>query len=539
MKKLVVLLLIITFLVSMLAGCGPKASDAMNEPSQPIEQKVIYALSGEPETLDPTLNIYSRSSKVLQNLFRGLYKLDQNGNTVPAIAEGYEIDATNTIYTFKIRENAKWSDGKPVTAQDFEYAWKRVLDPKTASGASFYLYYIKNGKAYNEEKANPEDVGIKVIDDRTLEVTLENPTPYFLDLLCVTAYFPVRKDIVEGNEFWTKSASTYVCNGPFMLAEIKEKEKYILKKNPYYVDADEVKLETLELLFLESSESELAAYVNDEIHISDNLSPEAEAQFRSSPELFLEPTIGMLYFDINCVKKPFDDIRVRKALSLSINREQIVKNIIQSVDVPAFGFVPFGIPHGVQTDKEYRDVVGNIFTENIDEAKKLLADAGYPDGKGMPKIMITVRTSQETKDIAQALQGMWKQNLGIDSEIQTFESKVYWTELSNGNFDVAYDGWTGDYPDPMTNLDIFETVFNEETNRWSNSEYERLLQENRETADQAKRMENFAKAERILADEMPIIPLYYFNDTYLCKPNVKGVIKNYIGHIILEYAYVE
>jgi oligopeptide transport system substrate-binding protein len=538
MKKLVILLLAVTLVFSTLAGCSSKTPSTASEPAK-VEQKVIYSLSAEPETLDPTLNIYSRSSIVLQNLFRGLYKLDQNGKPVPAIAQSCTIDTTGKVYLFKINPNAKWSDGKPVTAQDFEYSWKRVLDPKTASGAAFYLYYIKNGKAYNEGKAKAEDVGIKVIDDKTLEVTLENPTPYFLELLCVTAYFPVRKDVVEGKEVWTKSPSTYISNGPFMLAELKEKEKYVLKKNPYYVDADKVKLDTLEIVFLESSETELAAYKNNEIHVADNLNPEAETEFRNTPELHTVPRIGMWYFDINCAVKPFDDVRVRKALSLAINREQIVKNILQSVDIPAYGFVPFGIPHGVQKDKQYRDVVGNLITEDVDEAKKLLAEAGYPDGKGMPKVLLTVKSSRECKDIAQAFQSMWKQYLGIESEIQTFESKVYWDELSKGNFNVAHDGWTGDYPDPMTNLDIFETANNKTTNRWSNAEYDRLLQENRETQDQAKRMENFAKAEKILAAEMPVIPVCYFNETFLCKPNVKGVMKNYIGHTIFEYAYVE
>lgn len=538
MKKSMVLLLVVILTFSTLAGCGSKAPSTESEPAE-VEQKIIYSLSSEPETLDPTLNIYSLSSKVLQNLFRGLYKLDPNGKPVPAIAESCSVDTTGTVYTFKINPNAKWSDGRPVTAQDFEYSWKRVLNPEVASGAAWYLYYIKNGKAYNEGKAKLEDIGIKVIDDKTLEVTLEAPTPYFLDLLCVTAYFPVRKDVVEGKEPWTKSVSTYICDGPFMLSEIKEKEKYVLKKNPYYVDANEVKLDTLEIVFLESSETELAAYKNNEIQVADNLNPAAETEFRDTPELHTVPRIGMMYYDINCKKKPFNDKRIRKALSLSINRGQIVNNILQSLDVPAYGFVPYGIPDGVQTDKQYRDLVGNLFEENVDEAKKLLAEAGYPDGKGMPKLLLTVKSSQECKDVAQALQSMWKQNLGIDSEIQTFESKVYWDELSNGNFDVAYDGWTGDYPDPMTNLDIFQTANNESTNKWSNTEYDRLLKENRETTDQAKRMENFAKAEKILADEMPVIPIAYFNDTFLCKPNVKGVMKNYIGHIIFEYAYVE
>lgn len=551
-KRIGVMMAALLAISTVMAGCSSSGTTAGGqqqgqeqtapkaEGEKPaVEQKIVYALSQEPEQMDPTLNVYARSSIVLQNLFRGLYKIDESGKKpVPALAEGYELDSTGTKYTFKLKPNAKWSDGKPVTAGDFEYSWKRVLNPDVASGAAFYLYYLKNGKAYNEKKAKAEDVGVKALDDTTLEVTLENPTPYFLELLCVTAYYPVRKDVAE-KEGWTKSPETYLTTGPFMLAELRPKEKYVLKKNPNYVDADKVKLGTLEIVFIESTEAELAAYTNGEIQVSDNISPEGMKQYQNTPDFYSIPRIGMQYYDFNTSKKPFDDARVRKAFSMAINREQIIKNIVQSVEKPAFGMVPYGIPDGVQKDKEYRDVAGNLFSENVDEAKKLLADAGYPDGQGMPEVTMIVQANQTAKDVAQALQSMWKQNLGVNVNIQTFESKVYWDEIDNGNFNIADDGWTGDYPDPMTNLDIFESVNTSDDMRWSSPEYDRLLDENRKISDQAKRMENFVKAEKILVDEMPLMPLRFFEDQFLAKPNVKGVLKNYIGHTIFEYAHVE
>ncbi|MDR7316803.1 peptide ABC transporter substrate-binding protein [Brevibacillus nitrificans] len=551
-KKMGLVLAALLAITSVTAGCSSSSSSGPTAPQgqqqaapqataekPAVEQKIIYALSKEPEEMDPTLNVYARSSIVLQNLFRGLYKIDESGKKpVPSLAESYELDSTGTKYTFKLNKNAKWSDGKPVTAQDFEYSWKRVLNPDVASGAAFYLYYLKNGKAYNEKKASADEVGVKAVDESTLEVTLESPTPYFLELLCVTAYYPVRKDAVE-KEGWTKSPETYLTTGPFVLSELKPKEKYVLKKNPNYLEADKVKLDTLEIVFIESSEAELAAYTNDEIQVSDNMTPEGMKRFENTPEFFSVPRIGMQYFDFNASKKPFDDAKVRKAFSMAINREQIIKSIVQSVEKPAFGFVPYGIPDGVQKDKEYRDVAGNMFTENVDEAKKLLAEAGYPDGQGIPEITMIVMASQSDKDIAQALQSMWKQNLGVNVNIETFESKVYWDEIENGSFNIASDGWTGDYPDPMTNLDIFESVNASDDIRWSNPEYDRLLDENRKISDQAKRMENYAKAEKILADEMPLMPLRFYEDQFLAKPNVKGVLKNYIGHTIFEYAHVE
>ncbi len=525
--------------VALLAAVALMAFGAVASlAAAPKEQKIVYALGGEAETLDPTKNVYSRSSIVLQNLFRGLYKMGEDGTTEPSMAADVTIDKTGTKYVFKLRD-ALWSDGKPVTAMDFEYSWKRVLNPETASKAAFYLYYLKNGKAYNDGKAKAEDVGVKALDAKTLEVTLENPTAYFLDLLCVTAYYPVRKDVVEAATPWTKSPSTYISNGPFKLTEIKPKEKYVLKKNPNYVDAAKVKLETLEIVFIEAAEAELAAYMGGSISVSDNMNAESVKMFEKTPEFYSVPRIGVYYFDINTTKKPFDDARVRKAFAIGFNREQVVRNVLQLTERPAYGMIPYGIPYATKPAKNFRDIVPEPFKEDIAAAKKLLADAGYPDGKGLPPVTITVMNNQSNKDAAQAMQAMWKKNLGVEVTIQTWESKVYWDEMSNGNFQIMRDGWTGDYPDPMTNLDIFESSQTDDDNRWVNKEYDRLLAENRKITDQQKRMDNFAKAEKILMDEMPVFPLYYYTDTFIAKPGVKGVTKNFIGHTFFEYASVE
>jgi len=339
---------------------------------------------------------------------------------------------------------------------------------------------LKNAKAYNNGKATAEDVGVKAVDELTLEVTLEKPTAYFIDLLCVTAYYPVRKDVVEAETVWTKSASTYVCNGPFMLSEIKPNEKYILARNPNYVDASNVKLDVLEMVFIEAPEAELAAYMSGAIDVSDNMSPEAVASYKTSAEFYSVPRIGVFFFDFNTEKKPFDDARIRRAFAMSIDRKQIVNDVL----------------------------------------------------------MLTVMNNQSNKDAAQAMQAMWKNNLGVNVEINTWESKVYWDEMANGNFMIMRDGWTGDYPDPMTNLEIFASSETYDDIRWENAEFDRLLDENRKITDKKKRMENYVKAEQILMEDMPVFPLYYLTDTFLAKPRVKGVIKNYICHTIFEFASV-
>lgn len=546
-KRIIGLSIMVLLLVAILTACGGNTEQptAQNQPgqSEPAAstenvKKLIYSLSSEPETLDPTLNVYSRSSIVLQNMFRGLYKIGPDDKTMPALAKGYEMDETGTIYTFTLKDDLKWSDGSPLTAADFEYAWKRVLDPEIASGASWYLYYIKNARAYNNGEATADDVGVKALDEKTLEVTLENPTAYFIELTCVTAYYPVKKDVVE-TEGWTQNAETLISNGPFMAKEVKPKEKLVLVKNPNYVDADGVKLDAIDIVYIESPEAELAAYINGDVDVCDNVSKEALMQYKDTNEFFAANRIGTSYYDINNSREPFNDSRVRRALAMSLDRQLLIDNIIQGTYEPAYGFVPYGIPYAPEPGKQYRDVAGNLFEENIEEAKKLLAEAGFPDGKGFPTLRLITTSSQTNKDIAQAFQGMWKQNLGIDVEIVTFESKLYWDEFDVGNFDVAMDGWTGDYPDPMTNLDLFMLENTNDDCRWVGDKAERydaLLRENMALVDNVKRYENFEEAEKLLMEDMPVIPIYFMNDEFLAKPYVSGVLKSYIGHTMFEYA---
>lgn len=502
-------------------------------------QKVVYAMPAEAPTLDPTLNYWFRGSIVLHHLFTGLYRLDQNGKAVPGMASGYSLDKAKTVYTFNIAKDARWSDGKPVVAADFEYAWKRALLPKTAAPGAFYLYYIKNAKAANEGKVPVDEVGVKVLDPKTLQVTLEFPTPYFLDLLAVSVYAPGRRDVVEGNEQWSRNVKSYVCNGPFMLTELKPKEKYVLKKNPNYLYASKVRLETLEIPIVEDSNAQLAAYQTGEIQVFEDPSPEARKKYMGSPDLKAFPRIGMFYMDLNTSHKPLNDPRVRQALSLGINREQITRFVLQTNDKPAFGFVPYGIPDGVKTSKEYRDVAGNLFKEDLAKARQLLAEAGFPGGQNFPRLNFICMAAQLDKDVAQALQGMWKANLGVNVEIRTFESKVYWGELYQGNFDVARNGFTGDYADPMGNLEIFLSPQNVKTNRWSNAEFDQLIKVNHELTNQKLRMANFIKAEQVLATDMPCIPIYYYTSRLLVKPNVKNAIRTYLGHPVFDFAYVE
>lgn len=557
-KRLVSVFLASVMAMSVLAGCGggqdaEKTTAAGTEAAgsetageaQKAEGNVLrYVMSSEPETLDPNMNNYASSSNVLLNLFTGLYQYSADGTGVePACAESHTVSEDGLTYTFKLREGLKWSDGSPLTAADFEYSWKRELKQDTASAAAWQLYYIKNGEAYNNGQCEADEVGVKAIDDTTLEVVLNNPTPYFVNLTAANNFAPVKKEAVEGAEVWTKSADTYVCNGPFMMAEIRPQEGYSLVKNPNYVFADTVALDGVEMIFIEQAEAALSAYNAGDVDAmsSGSIETQAMTQYDGSEELHSYDLIGTSYYDFNC-EKEYMTKEVRKALSMAISRDTINQVAVPSKPKSAYAFVPFGIPYAEEAE-DFRTKVGNnLITEDVEAAKQLLADAGYPNGEGLPTLQLIITNTKENKDKAQILQALWKENLGVNVDIVTFESKVYWDEHAAGNFDIAFDGWTGDYPDPNTNLSIFNKGRMEKECRWRSEEalrYNDLLEEAATLADNNARMELFVEMEQILMDEMPVMPLYFRNTMALVKPHVKGFTCDNSGHPLFRAVSME
>lgn len=534
--------------MALLAGCGGQTgtetsgasgneavSEGGSDTSAPEGNVIKYVMAGEPETLDPNMNNYAASSNVLLNLFTGLYQYTADGTGVePACTESYTGSEDGLTYTFKLREGLKWSDGSPLTAADFEYSWKRTLKEDTASPAAFELYVIKNGEAYNYGECTEDEVGVKAIDDTTLEVVLENPTAYFVHLTAASNFAPVKKDVVEGADVWTKSADTYVCNGPFMLAEINPQESYILRKNPNYVFADQVKLDGVDMVFIEQAEAALSAYNAGDVDAMSGGSIETQAmtQYDGSEELHSYDLIGTSYYDFNC-EKEYMTKEVRNALSMAISRDTINQVAVPSKPKSAYAFVPYGIPYADEAE-DFRTKVGNnLLTEDVEAAKQLLADAGYPNGEGLPTLQLIITNTKENKDKAQILQSMWKENLGDNIEIVTYESKVYWDEHAAGNFDIAFDGWTGSYPDPNTNLSIFSESRMEKECRWRSdvaAQYNDMLEEAATLVDNNARMELFVEMEKMLIDEMPVMPIYYRNTMALVKPYIQGFACDISGH---------
>lgn len=531
MKKVLSLTLVLTLLLGVFA-LTPAAAEG---------SKLIYALSSDPQTMDPTINSYSIAATVLKQLFVGLYKVGPDGSSMlPALAERVTTSEDGATYTFTLKKDLKWSDGSPLTATDFENTWKHTLDPDRASKAAKDLFGIKNAKAYFEkvEGIKWEDVGIKATDAQTLVVELVSPTPWFITLLGGTAFVPVHQSMIDGlakENPWDGQEDWYVCNGPFMLTDYEIKVGLKLVKNPNYVDADAVKLEALDFAIIPDAASELVAYENGEVDVADNLGAEAISRFTATPDYHLTHRVGLTYLDFNCEKAPFDNKLVRQAFSMSMDRALIIEKIMKSADQPMYAFVPARQPSVTDPSKSYRDVVGDTFAYDVEKAKALLAEAGYADMSTFPEVELVVSASQTNKDFAQGLQAMWKQNLGANIKITTYESGVFWDELDAGNFMIDRNGFTLNYADPYAGIELFRTGFNAYENRWDNAEYDAMVDAARAEADPAKREALILAAETFLTEEMPVVPFCGISDDFLAKPHVQGIVKNIQGHVLFEY----
>ena len=542
LKKILAMTLLTALVGSTFLGCGSTENTVS---SGNVEQKIVYNIDANPKTIDPQLNSAVDGSKVIRNTFEGLMREIENGEVENGIAEGYEVSEDGLVYTFHIRDNAKWSDGEDVTAKDFEYAWKRALNPNTAAEYAYQLFYIKNGEAYNKGEASADDVGIKVVDNKTIEVTLESAVPYFVSLLAMPVYYPVRQDIIEENgDKWALSPETYVSNGPFKMTEWSEKESMTFIKNENYWDADNVKLETLVFRLIDDQTTTLSAFKNGELDIMEQ-PPTTEIQSLIDEGVAkVYPYLGTYFYMVNVSGKglsseavdALQDVRVRKALSLAIDRNLITEKVSMGGEIPATSYVPEGVKdtQGNTFHKDYSSV-----TTNIEEAKKLLEEAGYPNGQGFPTITFTYNTASNNQMIAQAIQDMWKTNLGINVELTNEEWAVFQTTRNNFQYEICRHGWIGDYNDPMTFLDMWVTASGQNNAGYSNEEYDSLIAQAKSEQDGEKRTELLRKAEDILMDDMAIIPIYYYTNIVCANDNVKGYVKSPLGSMLFRQAYVE
>jgi oligopeptide transport system substrate-binding protein len=545
-KQILAVVLAATLGLSVLTGCGGSKTADKGSAAGGDKQELVFNLAADTKTLDPGLNQSVDGAIIAVNAFEGLCKLDDKDKAIPGQAEKWEVSPDGLKYTFHLKKDLKWSNGDPLKASDFEYAWKRVLNPETASEYSFQMLYLKGGSEYNTGKGTADQVGVKATDDTTLEVTLAGPCSYFLELTAGPTYMPVNQKIVEANKDWATDVKTLVSNGPFKFTEYAIKDKIVLEKNDNYADKANVKLNKITMKMVTEPTSAWASYKQGQFDmVYDVPSTELEAAVKDGSATRFED-LSTDYININIsdkakeinpdAAKVLSDVRIRKAMSLAIDRKAITDNVIKNHPTPAHSFVP---PSILDTDgktfasKEYFDPKGNL-----EEVKKLLAEAGYPEGKGLPQFTILYNPEGINNEIYQPIQDMLKK-AGFNVELQTQEWKVFQTTRTNKQYLVSRGGWTGDYIDPMTFLDMFVPESAQNDPGYNNPKYTELIHNAKNEADVKKRSEMLHQAEDLLMADMPIIPLWHTKQTRGIKSYVKGVRVSPLRFIYFDKAYIE
>ncbi|MGE5704580.1 MAG: peptide ABC transporter substrate-binding protein [Clostridia bacterium] len=545
-KSVFALVSSVVVLGTALAGCGggdstkpaeqtPAANNTTPaaEPAKSTEPQVLKInLHSEPPTADTGLAEDSTSGTVVRSTFDGLTRTGEDGKPLNSAAENVEVSPDLKTYKFTIRE-AKWSNGDPVTAHDFEYAWKRVLDPKTASNYAYQLYYIKNGEKANKGEAGLDQVGVKALDDKTLEVTLENPTPYFLELTSFYTYYPVNKKVVSADPKWATEAKTHVGNGPFKMESWEHKSKMVLVKNENYWDKDVVKLDKIEFSMVEDENTELSMFDNGEIDWAgapfSSLPTDAMPALKEAGKMTIQPIAGTYWYKFNTEKAPFNNVKIRKAFAYAFDRQSIIDNITQANQQPAMG----AVPPSMALNKD-----GYFKNNDLETAKTLLAEGMKELGiTKLPPITLSFNTSEGHKKIAEAIQDQWKKNLGVEVKLENQEWKVYIESLHAGNFQIGRMGWLGDFNDPINFLELYkEKDGGNNDTRWENPKFKELLNQSALESDPEKRKKILADAEAILMDEMPIMPIYFYTNSWVKKEEVKGVQVDGLGQVDFKWA---
>lgn len=544
---------LIMAIIMVFVGCTPKEDNGTDTGENTgggaaATSKVFRMnLSTEPPSLDPAQAQDQVSNTVLTGLYEGLTRKDENGQNVPGIAEKWDISEDGKTYTFHLRTDAKWSNGDPVTAGDFEFAWKRALDPNLKPEPSQYayqLYYIENAESYNTGKgATVDQVGVKAQDDHTLVVKLNSATPYFLSLMSFQTFFPVHKS-VKDNEAWATDVSTMITNGPFKMKDWQKNTSIKIVPNENYYAKDQIKLAGVEFSEVADSATELSMYQTDQLDWAGKPTGEMpadqlESLKASNPNEFKQKgTASIYYYLFNTTEAPFNNEKIRKAFSMAITRQDITDKVVRGGETPAYGVVPPGI---AGEKGEYRSEVSDkYFEENFDEAKKLLAE-GMAELKltKLPAIKLTFNTSDNHKKIAEAVAEMWRKNLGVEVGIENQEWGVFLENRNKLNYQVARAGWGADYNDPMTFIDLFTSKSGNNNTGFASKEYDDLVAKAYASADAKERMALMSQAEKLLIDTRAIMPIYYYSSVYMQKEGFKGIFIDYKGDIDYTRGYFE
>ena len=548
-----------------LAACGSSASTGTTATGEAAgsaeagETGFTVQLGPNPETLDPALNAAIDGGNTLLTIEEPLLIIDENNEVQPGQAESYTVSDDGLTWTFTLRDGLKWSDGSDLTAADFEYSFKRLASPDTAAPYAETVVGMIDG--YQDAIGNPDEDGNTTTDPdwdalnvhasedgKTLTIQLSYPCSYFDKLAAFVATAPVQQATVEANgDAWCTEPDTFICNGPYMITEWTPSERIVLSKNPYYVggwDSSKIVSDTITLLLLEDSSASYAAYNSGEAQlVKDVPTDEIPSLTRAEDggDFYLDEIMGTYYISLNDQEEPFTDIRVRKALSLAIDRDYVANTIMQGIYTPATALVGPGI---VDNEGYFMDnanggepYIGDDYEANLEEAKQLMAEAGYPDGEGFPTITYSANDAGYHIPVAEYLQQAWGE-LGITMNIDKVEWSSFIPMRRAGDYDISRNGWSMDYNDPSNMLELFTTNNGNNDGKYANPAFDQVIEDSR-VADKAAHFEKLHEAEDILMNDAACIPVAYYNDFWLQSPSLKGTWHSPYGYWYLQYGYIE
>jgi oligopeptide transport system substrate-binding protein len=530
-------MLALTAAAGLFSACGRQTEQAAASGRTATHRKVLlYGNGAEPQDLDPQIVTGSPEHRLALTFFEGLVTEDPQLGVQPGVAERWEVSDDGLVYTFHLRPDARWSNGEPLTAEDFVESYKRMLTPALAAEYSYMLWHVVGAEDYNKGRLTDfRQTGFKALDPHTLQLTLRHRTPFLLRAMNHYAWFPVPVRVIakfggldKQSTSWTRPGN-FVGNGPYVLKSWRPNQMIVAERSPTYWDRAHVKIDEIDFFPIELAETEERMFRTGQLDITYEVPLSKIPVYRQEhpDQIRIDPYNGVYFYRFNVKRKPFDDVRVRRALALAIDRDQIVKNVTAAGELPAYSLVP---PDNAGYNSR------NHLHEDVAEAQRLLAEAGYPGGRGFPRVELLYNTLEKHRIIAEALQQMWRKNLGIEITIYNQEWKVYMDAQHTQNFQMQRAGWIADYVDPHVYFDLWETGNLNNDTGWGNPEYDRLLHSALAAKTQDERYQIYQRMEKILLDEMPVMPIYFYTYTRLVNPRVKGFITTPLDNFPWKYA---
>lgn len=562
-KKILSVILAAALTCSMVVGCGSSKETAKDDKAATSSSdgfNVTVNFASEPMTMDPALNSTVDGGVMANHLFEGLMKWQDTGEEADGSegtvdnaeltygqAESYdkvENEDGTVTYTFHLRDGIKWSDGKDVTAGDFEYAWKRLVDPATAADYSYMLDSVVNANEIIAGEKDPSELAAKAIDDKTFEVTITTDVPYFEEICAFPAAMPVRQDIIEEKgDQWTFDPSTYISNGSYKLTEWTHNSQIVMAKNENYYDYENLGPDTITFKLMDDANAMLSGFKSGELDFIQD-APQAELpSLIASGDMKILNYLGTYYVCFQTQKAPFDNPKVREAFTLAVDRTYIVDKVTQSGQVEAGGYVPSGIADADGGDfraegGDYYKPTDADYEANCEKARQLLAEAGYPNGEGFPVVEYLYNTSDAHKAVAEALQNMWEQELGVTVTLNNQEWAAFLQTRKNGDYSIARNGWISDYNDPISFLDMWMTGGGNNDAQYANPEYDNIIKQAKATSDATERMKLLHQAEDILVGQDYVVnPLYFYTQKYMLADGIEGTYYCPLGYFFFGYTH--